>query len=899
MTTNSDLLEVIEDNVARALEGADADREKITSTVRAYAQIQATINSVEISEQDIIDITKRLETRFDIRMGAGTLLSAEGYIPWLDDAREKINWYYWDRYKRLLPDKKFNREVINVLDIDTNKIIDHLENPHKKGSWKRKGLCVGHVQSGKTANYLGVICKAADAGYKVIIVLAGLLNALRNQTQERIDEGFVGLDSSQQLEATSLEDKLTGVGKFYHPSTWRTPVPLTTSTQDFDRKIATQLRAQISQFNEPVIFVLKKNVSILKNLIDWLRNNNVELNRFPMLLIDDEADHASVNTSSEEDDPTATNRRIRELLSLFEQSSYLGYTATPFANIFIDPDTDDEMLKDDLFPSDFIISLDTPSNYVGAKRIFEDDGDLDIVREIDDYKDILPLRHKIDEIPATLPTSLYDAVRAFILIRAMRILRGQGNSHNSMLVNVSRFTNIQSNIKWQLHEYLEEMRQAIINHFALSEREAMSNSNMLSLRKTWEKEFSRTEFSWGQVQETLKAAVSPVKVIEVNGSRRAEPLDYNSHDYPNGRSVIAVGGLSLSRGLTLEGLTVSYFLRNSIMYDTLMQMGRWFGYRSGFEDLCRIYMTEEAVSWYAHISRVTEELREEFKRMEQAKMTPRDFGLCVRSHPETLIVTARNKMRTAKPVFMQVNLYGRSVETAVLKRTEHTIQNNLNAVTTLVNSSAREGSYEKFNNSHLFRQVPIKHIKLFLDLFINHPASPKTANAPLIHYLNLLHQEDNIASWDVVLIHKLRAESTIPEQIIAGYQVKAQRRKMINIEDSGVAQENRRIGSDKDEQAGLEPEIFQRLLATFGSKSKITAISCRKERKRPLLMLHLLDCQLDGESINETGIFAFGISFPGESMRRRPERLVEYQVNTTWWKNNYQDILDDESILNE
>ncbi len=281
-TSNSELLEKIEDNVARALEGIDADREKIISTVRAYAQIQATIDSAEISEKDILHITKRLESRFDIRMEAGNLLEAEDYTPWLDDARENIDWYYWERYKRLLPDKKFNREVINVLDIDTNKIIDHLENPEKAGGWKRKGLCVGHVQSGKTANYLGVICKAADAGYKVIIVLAGLLNALRNQTQERIDEGFVGLDSSRQLEATTLEDKLTGVGEFYDSATWRTPVPLTTNTQDFDRRIATQLRAQIGQFNEPVIFVLKKNVSILKNLIDWLKNNNSELNRFPM-----------------------------------------------------------------------------------------------------------------------------------------------------------------------------------------------------------------------------------------------------------------------------------------------------------------------------------------------------------------------------------------------------------------------------------------------------------------------------------------------------------------------------------------------------------------------------------------------------------------------------------------
>ncbi|MBI9087795.1 MAG: hypothetical protein JEZ12_01100, partial [Desulfobacterium sp.] len=264
-----DFLKKIEDATAIILDGGKQDRKNIISFVRLMVDNQ---NYDEIiSDQDILYITKRLEARFDIRMEAGSLISAEGYTPWLDDARKGIDGYYWERYKRLLPDKGFNRQVINVLDLDTDKNLDHLENPKKKGAWKRKGLCVGHVQSGKTANYIGVICKAADAGYKVIIVLAGLLNPLRDQTQERIDEGFVGLDSSLQLKSTNLNEKLTGVGKFYDAKTWHSPVPLTTNTQDFDRKIATQLRAQISQFNEPVIFVVKKNVSILKNLIDWLR----------------------------------------------------------------------------------------------------------------------------------------------------------------------------------------------------------------------------------------------------------------------------------------------------------------------------------------------------------------------------------------------------------------------------------------------------------------------------------------------------------------------------------------------------------------------------------------------------------------------------------------------------
>ncbi|SEH04939.1 Z1 domain protein [Candidatus Venteria ishoeyi] len=728
-------------------------------------------------------------------------------------------------------------------------------------------------------------------------MLAGLLNPLRNQTQERVDEGFVGLDSSLQLEVRSLKEKLIGVG--HKSETKRTPVSLTTSTQDFDRKIATQIGAQIDHFNEPVIFVIKKNVRILNNLIEWLRSNNFDLDKLPLLLIDDEADHASINTNKEDEDPTSTNKHIRELLGLFEQSSYLGYTATPFANIFVDPDTDDEMLKDDLFPRDFIISLDAPSNYAGAVRIFEDDGDLDIVREVDDYGDILPLRHKKHEFPKTLPPSLYEALRVFILVKAARNLRGQRNSHNSMLINISRFTDIQSNIKWQVHEYLTEIRNAIRNHYALSEQEAMKNSNMMELRKTWNKEFSNTEFRWTDIQNELNTAVSPIKVIEVNASRNAEPLNYSKREYPKGRNLVAVGGLSLSRGLTLEGLTVSYFLRNSVMYDTLMQMGRWFGYRTDFEDLCRIYMSTAASSWYAHIARVTEELRNEFRCMEKAGKTPEDFGLRVRSNPDTLIVTARNKMRRAKTVFVQIDLAGKIVETAILSKNLKDINFNWNVAESLVSASKEHGKPTQFKSSHLFSMVPIKFLEAFFDDFINHPESMKTQKQPLIEYLKLLHVQENISSWDVLVLNKPESDSNI-KQKLCGLPIKAQRRTVIPCQENGIAQGNRRIGSSPDESAGLDGDTMHKLKNKHGPISKIPPSIFRGMRKRPLLMLHLLDCQIvkDIPLVNK-GIFAFGVSFHGDSTSRNTGKLVEYQVNTVYWRNNYVDQLGEEDEFDE
>lgn len=391
------------------------DSEMILETVKMMAYSLSVTD-----ENDINLIVTKLEERFDISMTLGSYFEAQDYIPWLEDNRGDIDWFFWNRYKRHLSHSNFPPKVVTQLDLVTDKILDHLENPKKEGDWSRKGLVVGHVQSGKTANYTGVINKAADAGYKVIIVLAGILSALRSQTQERIDEGFRGVDSSKQLDDIPLKDRLVGVGKYSHD---KVPISFTTTVHDFKNSIAKQIGSTLDNFNQPVVLVIKKNKAILQNLINWLKNNNLNLDQFPFLLVDDEADHASINTNREDSDVTAINSKIRELLKLFRQNMYLGYTATPFANIFIDPDNNDEMIGDELFPRDFIISLDAPSNYVGSKRIFSSDSDLDIVRELLDFEDLLPPSHKKDYVPEAIPASLEEAIRVFTLIRAIRILR--------------------------------------------------------------------------------------------------------------------------------------------------------------------------------------------------------------------------------------------------------------------------------------------------------------------------------------------------------------------------------------------------------------------------------------------------------------------------------------------
>ncbi|MCB9147562.1 MAG: Z1 domain-containing protein [Caldilineaceae bacterium] len=899
----NDKLIQIEDAATSLLSSLVSDsieRLVIEEKVRAIAAIQG-----DYSEEDIQSITRKLEVRFSISMSLGTLFASEDYRPWLDTARGGIDWYYWNRYRRFLGQQQFPQQVINGLDSITDQILDHLENPNKDGEWARKGMVVGHVQSGKTANYIGLINKAADSGYKVIIILAGILNTLRNQTQLRVDYGFVGMDTEQK--------KVIGVGKF---SNDKKPAYFTTNTKDFRKAVANQIGVGIGDLKEPVVLIIKKNKSTLENLIDWLKHNNPHnLKSYPMLLVDDEADHASINTSKDNDIATTINRKIRELLHLFDRSSYLGYTATPFANVFIDPETENEMLGDDLFPRDFIISLDPPSNYVGSARIFASEGDLDIVRVANDYEDCLPVKHKKDWQPEDIPASLKEAIKVFILCRAIRLLRGQANAHNSMLINVSRFTMVQSNVKLLVDAYLKEVRQAIFNYYKLDITEALKNSTIASLKDVFDTEFYKISYTWGDVQAILKNAVSPIGVIEVNSSSAAEPLDYNRQNYPDGRNVIAIGGMSLSRGLTLEGLTVSYFLRNSVMYDTLMQMGRWFGYRDGYADLCRIYMTAEAESWYVHISDATDELREEFRRMKAAGMSPKDFGLCVRSHPESLIVTARNKMRSGTPIAREISLEGRLVETSVLLKQTDVLEANSRLLANIIDEMLKVK--KPLNNisppdfripsGYLWSDIPVSIIQKFVENFRNHPASQLTNPTPLKHYINLL-KKDGLFFWDVILISPDKKDA--PGKNINGLEVKFQTRTVSKFRDIGIAinKEKRRVGYAIQESAGLPIDNVihaeNQFIIENPLKNSIPGSVYRKLRAelgwKPLLILHMLDCEEEkGKSLFSGGIVAYGISFPGEGGSGRPQKLVEYIVNTIWWKNEYLDILDEEEEESE
>ena len=360
----------------------------------------------------------------------------------------------------------------------------------------------------------------------------------------------------------------------------------------------------------------------------------------------------------------------------------------------------------------------------------------------------------------------------------------------------------------------------------------------------------------------------------------------------------AVGGLNLSRGLTLEGLITTYFLRNSIMYDTLMQMGRWFGYRDGYEDLCRIFMTPEAFSWYAHISEVTDELRNEFRRMKAAGMTPIDFGLCVRSHPESLIVTARNKMRTGREVFRKISLEGRLVETSVLVSSKKAMEANRNAMSELIKNMGQE-ALSKTPPGYIWREVPHELVSGFINNFCNHPASQLTEAGPLVNYIEHL-KKNGSAKWDVVLVSP---KDNKKYTNIGGLDVKMQGRKASYLPDrTGIQINKSRVGDAPQESAGIPDDILREAETEYKrdnpEKKRIPGSVYRSTRDKhacnPLMILHLLDCQETEVSMFLDGIVAYGVSFPGSGGSLNTDSQVKYLVNTIWWNSQYSDMIEDD-----
>lgn len=615
------------------------------------------INSSYIPPEYRAGILEQLEKENIIILEPTHVIQANE-IPddWLK-AADRSGWYYWTSLRQFWLDQKgWSQKVVQSVDDATDKILRQIPHP-STNEFNVRGLVLGYIQSGKTANYTALIAKATDAGYRLIIVLSGIDNGLRLQTQIRLKHELIGY-SGLARDSVPL------------PPTGKQWIEFTREELKGDFKPG-YANPAVLQGPQPVLLVIKKNGAVLKRLISWLDKAPYEsIQTIPVLVIDDEADQASIDTTgtyqTEEDieekeieDPSVINKRIRQILQKFRKSVYVAYTATPFANILIPHDTYHPGFSNDLYPKDFIIDLPKPPGYYGAEELFgmTDGPDtarragLDILEEIS-YEDLDIIDH--GEIPSSLKAALLD----YILGGAARAFRGQGEKPATMLVHTSHLIGDQRALTEKFRQYFNDLRD---------EWRYQRNKGLQGILKArWEQDFRAVTLArypdldvpFESIEPGIGTFLESVQVKTIN-SETGQVLDYRAEP---GLKAVAIGGNKLSRGLTIEGLLVSYFVRSTDMYDTLLQMGRWFGFRQGYEDLTRIYTTADLIRNFSDLAFVERQIREDIQIYEDENLTPIQVGIRIRSHP-TMLVTNKLKSRFAKSETIAQSYSDKSTET--------------------------------------------------------------------------------------------------------------------------------------------------------------------------------------------------------------------------------------------
>jgi hypothetical protein len=852
-----------------------------------------------LSDDEKTWLIRELEGSFTTTQTRGSSVYSD-FRPWLREKRDEIEFYYWSRLRRYyLEGGVIPPQVVATLDSVTDEILDYAGNPKEVGTGPRRGMVMGHVQSGKTTNYSALICKAADAGYRTIILLAGITNTLRSQTQERLDETFIGKKSVFHALAQEPLPILT------YATQKRFPAYGTSRDKDFTRDSGGVVFS-LAAHSEPIIFIIKKNKAPLTRLRDWLiEQGHGAIITSPLLLIDDEADNASINTAKDPGATTVINAVIREILTLFDRRTYIGYTATPFANIFIDPDSNGAMLEDDLFPKHFIKALDPPSNYVGATRVFATEGDLrsTMVKIVADYATILPLRHKSDQRVDELPESLLTAVRVFVLTRAIRILRGQGSQHCSMMINVSRFNAIQERVYGLVYAHLDSLKNAAAVSAGLGAR-ALEDPAIAAFKSAFEREFSTAGVTFDQILRVLKEATASIVPVTVN--MKGGVLDYRGNR-EHGLHVIAIGGLALSRGLTLEGLTVSYILRNTAASDTLMQMARWFGYRPDYEDLCRVYLPQIALDHYEEINEAIEELRTEVRRMQDLGMTPEHFGLKVRESPTAIRITAANKMRSATQLTVAQDYSERHLEGYILANDQGVNSANLEEAKRFLAGLGAPSTAFTTDQAIVWRGVPGLRVMSLLRGFTFPSAhadlGPISGGTSLFMDYCSDRLQDEMADWDVAVPHPAGGDPS-DEIVVPGHSFALRKRESGDVVDGGfrVTGGRNRVADPKDAQIGLAEE---QLVDGFAERGRAGGLRGDKafcaQRTRPLLLVQIFTTgEMTTAKKLSGAVVSLGFCLP--STNKAPTART-YQVNAVYRRQieleANSETEDDEAMLGE
>ena len=616
------------------------------------------------------------------------------------------NGYYWSLMRNHL-ENKFQIGVVKSIDHESSRVLRHILMPKDGSDFKKFGLVMGQVQSGKTANYSALIAKACDFGYKIIVVLSGVHNDLRQQTQERLDEEFLGFHEylkhnkkGKKLLSVLREPCGVGLDPDYVDS--KAPTCMTYTDQDFQGKY----KSGATGVHPPVLVVVKKNQYVLDQLNDFFGTqlNKRQYGDWPVLIIDDEADQASVNTKKEES-TSVINKFIRKFIKKFNKATFVGYTATPFANVLINARAKSQEIGSDLFPKDFIVRLATPPNYFGPLQFFGNNHDdrglelfMPISRTASDKLTGITRDGKtgrlIDRGPVileSLPEECRILFKQFLLSAAIKQWRHkrlypnkwkENSEENepiletSMLIHVSHLVEDQRRVASAFNNMIEDEFRALVLGAADECELAMQGMEELfleqititdtvrNIRKNCDLmvDWSLPE-TFDELIPEIKQVLEDLSVKKVNGEKEMDELaqpysDIELDDQGRRRTavVVFIGGNKLSRGLTLPGLCVSLFLRATNMYDTLLQMGRWFGYRDGYVDLCRICTTSNIINNFRRICEACIDFDSQIDRMSAINRTPENYRLNILKHTG-LLVTARNKMRNVREAKVSFNGY--------------------------------------------------------------------------------------------------------------------------------------------------------------------------------------------------------------------------------------------------
>lgn len=723
--------------------------------------------------------------RFEQRVGLirsakkpTTLVSANGVRSWYGGPAPDA--LYWGEFKKQvaasLPSASVS-DALNDINQVTNRILDLAGAPGDRRI-RSKGLVLGYVQSGKTTNFMGVMAKAADQGYRLFIVLSGITENLRSQTQERIEEVLLG----------------------DHPNRW-----FMLTQPDADFAMTSNAANLLSDPGQRMIAVVKKNSPRLRRLKEWINSAGGEvIQSLPIMLIDDESDQASLNV--------ATGARVSRINSLIGQvldkdrTAYVAYTATPFANLLTDPTR-----FENLYPDDYLVEMPKPDGYFGAERLFGRDALGDEVDGVDPGLDIIrvisALEADLAKPPAgrgavfgwvpTLTPALQAAVDWFLIATAARRARDGEPRHSTLLVHTSMLAEAHERLKGPIETYLAELRSTYELDPSVAERFEANWAAEATAVPAESVNLEKVE--WAAIHGALPGVLAAAHVV-IDNYRSTDRLSY---DKANPQTVLVIGGNTLSRGLTLEGLVSSYFVRAASAYDTLLQMGRWFGYRRGYEDLPRIWMPSDLAEWFQDLATVEEEIRREI-RSYGPDVTPRMVGVRIREHP-AMAITSAAKMRGA--VRAAVNYGGKREQTILFEhRNEEWLSANQDATEKLLSDAvAHAGLRSDSRNRVVVSGVPGSRVLDFLENYRMHPNAFRLRTDLLTGYIRKEMAAGALQSWNIVVVENPGREAVAGLSLGTGRDLRPiERSRLERYEEYANI---KALASTRDRIADIDPAV--------------------------------------------------------------------------------------------